>query len=207
MNYPTIGYFDGHQNYPTDGFFIGHKNYPTSRFFVGHQNNPTGGFFIGHQNYLLVDCLWHPKFPAHLISHRFLKSTQTHFREYNQQNINRVYIIQFQLLTTAQSGRVAGFIRLELSLESTRCFRWRFDCADFAVVILLSRRCRNARTLSARQSIGFTVITSSFSMSLSSLLIISGTSTFPHFSFSFCDMEDLVRVDRRSCSFYKKRKM
>ena len=79
-----------------------------------------------------------------------------------------------------------------------------FGWLNLAVCTLLSRRCRNILTLSARQLMGFTVIRSSFSSSLSSLLIISGTSTFPHFSFSFCGMADLVRVDRLSCSFCAK---
>ena len=79
-----------------------------------------------------------------------------------------------------------------------------FGWLNLAVCTLLSTRCRNILTLSARQLMGFTVIRSSFSSSLSSLLIISGTSTFPHFSFSFCGMADLVRVDRLSCSFCAK---
>ena len=106
----------------------------------------------------------------------------------------------------AQLGRLAttGFGRTDVSLLATRCFRCRLAWVVLVSLHFSSNCWRNRVTLSDHHTRGLTTIMSSLSSSLSSLDMKSEINTLFHFSFSFSGSVDFLKVDWRSCSFWKR---
>ena len=104
----------------------------------------------------------------------------------------------------AQLERFAttGFGQTDISLLSMHCLCWRLAWVVLLSLHFSSNQWRNWVTLSDRLSLDYYI---SILIIASSLDMRSEISTSFHFSFSFSSNVDFLKVNWRSCSFWKRK--